>query len=564
MRRTLLLAVTALWSALLLPGAARADAFGPCPKAFPAAARCTSTPVPLDRSGATAGELALFVARVPATGRRRGTLVLLAGGPGDGASWYFTARRHLDDFGAARRTHDLLIVDTRGAGRSRALACTDPAECAAALGPARGHYTSADVAADLEAIRAQLGLRRWSLYGISYGTYEAQAYARAYPRRVARLVLDSAVDTIITADPWRLAKTRALKPALRAACPRRRCRAFTSDPWDDFVRLVDRLEVGPLDGRRVDAKGRAQAATLSPTGVDLAAGEADVNEDLRAELSGAVVAALRGDAAPMLRLAEVAALPTPASPRQHSRGRFLVTACQEQGVPWSPGTPPADRLDEAGRRLAELPANAFAPFSQTVGLVNSLVFDCEAWPPTAGTPPVGGSLPDVPALLLHGDTDVRTPLEGARRIARSLPRGRLVVIRGAGHNILREAGSPCPERYLGAFLAGRRLPACRDPSSFRSVPPPPARPGRSLRRAAVLTVGDSLRQAAMRRDHLRGLVAAVRFGGLRGGSVSAGRRRLVLRNVQYVSGVRVSGTVDRNGHGTVRVRGAGRSRSFRL
>ena len=83
------------------------------------------------------------------------------------------------------------------------------------------------------------------------------------------------------------------------------------------------------------------------------------------------------------------------------------------------------------------------------------------------------------------------------------------------------------ERYLGAFLAGRRLPACRDPSSFRSVPPPPARPGRSLRRAAVLTVGDSLRQAAMRRDHLRGLVAAARFGGLRGGSVSAGRRRLV-------------------------------------
>jgi pimeloyl-ACP methyl ester carboxylesterase len=466
--------------------------------------------------------------------------VLLAGGPGDGGSWYFTARRHLADYSAARRTHDLLVVDGRGTGRSRPLGCTGAAACGQALGAARGFYTTADVAADLDAVRAKLGLRRWSLYGISYGTYEAQAYARAYPSRVARLLLDSTVDPVITADPFHLGRVRAVRPALRATCGRRACRGFTRDPWADYVTLVDRLERSSLEGIRVDPRGRPATARLGLAEVSVALAAADINADLRAELPGAVRAALRGDVAPLLRLAEVASLPLPARPDVHSPGRFLATACQEQGLPWSPSTPPEERVAEAGRLVELLPEDAFVPLPRSFGLVDAtLMLDCADWPPTSGTAPVGGELPRVPALLLHGDADVRTPLSGARRVARSLPGARLVVFRGAAHNVLRESGSSCPERLIGQFLADRRLQPCRRTASFRVVPPPPRQAGRAA--AVRLTVADALRQARMRRDQVRGLRARVRFGGLRGGWADATPRGIRLRAYEYIRGVAVTG-----------------------
>ena len=47
---------------------------------------------------------------------------------------------------------------------------------------ARQHYTTPDSVADMEAIRAELGVEKLTLFGISYGTELAIAYARAYPR----------------------------------------------------------------------------------------------------------------------------------------------------------------------------------------------------------------------------------------------------------------------------------------------------------------------------------------------------------------------------------------------
>ena len=67
------------------------------------------------------------------------------------------------------------------------------AVCAERLGPARARYTTQETVADLEAVRAALGYERIALYGTSYGTKLAVAYARAHPDRVERLLLDSVV-----------------------------------------------------------------------------------------------------------------------------------------------------------------------------------------------------------------------------------------------------------------------------------------------------------------------------------------------------------------------------------
>ena len=53
----------------------------------------------------------------------------------------------------------------------------------------------------MEAIRAELGVEKLTLFGISYGTELAIAYARAYPQHVERLILDSVVDADDT-DPY--------------------------------------------------------------------------------------------------------------------------------------------------------------------------------------------------------------------------------------------------------------------------------------------------------------------------------------------------------------------------
>src|SRR5438034_306234 len=60
-------------------------------------------------------------------------------------------------------------------------------------GAAREVYGTDDVVADMELLRQALGVERWALDGVSYGTFVAERYAVAHPAHVTRLVLDSVV-----------------------------------------------------------------------------------------------------------------------------------------------------------------------------------------------------------------------------------------------------------------------------------------------------------------------------------------------------------------------------------
>lgn len=56
------------------------------------------------------------------------------------------------------------------------------------------HLKTTDKAADLESIRAALGVNQLNLFGQSYGTYLGQVYATLFPSHVRRIVLDSNVN----------------------------------------------------------------------------------------------------------------------------------------------------------------------------------------------------------------------------------------------------------------------------------------------------------------------------------------------------------------------------------
>ncbi len=103
-------------------------------------------------------------------GHPRGRPALfLHGGPGAGAG--AVHRRFFDP-----QFWRVAIFDQRGAGRSRPLGKLDA-------------NTTTHLVADIEALRVHLGLERWLLFGGSWGSTLALAYAQAHPDRVIGLVL---------------------------------------------------------------------------------------------------------------------------------------------------------------------------------------------------------------------------------------------------------------------------------------------------------------------------------------------------------------------------------------
>ena len=109
----------------------------------------------------------LFYERVGTPG---GTpAVVLHGGPGAGCS-----ADHRRLFDPAR--YDLLLFDQRGCGRSTPHAGLDA-------------NTTWHLVEDVERLRVMVGAKRWLVFGGSWGSTLALAYAEAYSERVRALIL---------------------------------------------------------------------------------------------------------------------------------------------------------------------------------------------------------------------------------------------------------------------------------------------------------------------------------------------------------------------------------------
>jgi pimeloyl-ACP methyl ester carboxylesterase len=538
--------------------------------------KCARLRVPLDRSGAVKGNVDLRVARVALTRRRGHYMMYLSGGPGGAGviemiDVLLEVPQLIDDF-------TVLGFDQRGTGRSGALRCPalehDPRlrstkageECARRLGPKRAFYTTPDSVEDMEAIRKAAGAQKLTLFGISYGTELALAYARAYPNRVERMILDSTVDPD-ESDPFGLAGFRAMAPTLRALCPDA-CRGISADPGADLAALTAKLRAVPLRGQRYDARGQRRRGTVRPTAIADLMYDADYNPALRAGLPMAVRAALdHDDAAPLLRLlAASSRYALPSNPREFSAGRY-ATVCEETPLPWPRGTPLADRFAVARARALALPPSAFFPFDAEVAYADEIDL-CLRWPDPGRPPrPTGAPYPAVPTLLLQGEEDLRTPPETSAHIATLIPGAQRVTVPGVGHAIIGADTSGCGRRQLLRFLAGKPLRA-RCPRVPTDVPvtgvPPTALAQLAPAAGLAGKVGQTVSAVDATLDFLDfALSPAIDFngrgGGLRGGSYRLGRR-LKVRGVVVVPGVRVSGRELHSGALRLRIGGSAAAR----
>ena len=114
-------------------------------------------------------------------------VVFLHGGPGAGITGGY--RKHFDPAG-------YLIVgfEQRGCGRS--------IPSAAAPGSDLSGNTTPAIISDMEELRCFLGVEKWMLLGVSWGTTLALAYAQAHPERVSEMILAAVTATTDEEVEW--------------------------------------------------------------------------------------------------------------------------------------------------------------------------------------------------------------------------------------------------------------------------------------------------------------------------------------------------------------------------
>lgn len=152
-------------------------------------------------------------------------VLFLHGGPGSG----FNAL-HCRYFDPAH--YRIVLVDQRGCGRSTP------------LGETRANSTD-NLVRDLEAVRQTLRIRRWILFGGSWGATLALCYAQAFPDAVSAMVLRGSFLARGKDLAWFFAKAGAAR--------------IFPDAYDEFLRPVPGAERQDLVGaycRRVQAPDR--------------------------------------------------------------------------------------------------------------------------------------------------------------------------------------------------------------------------------------------------------------------------------------------------------------------
>ncbi len=146
------------------------------------------------------------------SGNPRGKpVVFVHGGPGGGTN--AKCRRFFDP--AAYR---IVLFDQRGCGRS-----TPHAELT--------DNTTWDLVADMERLREHLAIERWQVFGGSWGSTLALAYAQSHPERVSELVLRGIFMLRRSELEWFYQKG---------------CDTLYPDAWETYLSAIPEVERGDL------------------------------------------------------------------------------------------------------------------------------------------------------------------------------------------------------------------------------------------------------------------------------------------------------------------------------
>ena len=413
-------------------------------------ALCARHEVWEDRAAARGRRIALRVAVVPAKlrAKERDPVVILAGGPGQGA--VALAAQVMPLFAKLNDTRDIVFVDQRGTGESHALRCDEEqgadvqalvedalplalvAKCLESLDADPRLYTTAIATADLEDVREALGYPALNLWGGSYGTRAALDYLRRHPQRVRSAVLDGAAPADMKLPFSFVADGDAALERLLAACEKEApCARHFPRLRESIRRVRAELARKPVRARVADPlTGEAEAVTVTENVFLSGLFRPLYVPELASLLPLGIEAAARGDFSPLLaqnlefadEIAENLAL-----------GMHLSVVCAED----VPRITPAE--------LAGLAGSFFGR-----SLVDDFMNACGLWP--RGEVPADFFEPvrsEAPVLILSGGLDPATPPRHGEAVAATLANARHLVAPNLGHGVSLHG---CAPKLIDAFV----------------------------------------------------------------------------------------------------------------
>lgn len=497
--------------------------WSPCGDGF----ECAVANVPLDHEGAQGGTIQLALIRLPASDpdERIGSLFLNPGGPGGSGVDLVRARAAFFPE-EVRERYDLVGFDPRGIARST------PARCFGAMRQAletlaplpfpvtedeqalweesdreladacdqRGrrildHMTTADVARDLDVLRAAVGDERLHYLGMSYGSYLGTTYANMFPDRVGRVVIDGVVDPVA----W---STGHPDQSQLPFSTRLRSHEGTQDTLEEFFELCDAAAhpdaAQPcLFGPQAEPRFETLAAALRDAPVDMVLPDGTVVPFTYAMLINLARGAMYEPfiwpafAELLFALEQVTSEAATGSPPAELGARFaaldLVTKRGRPAYRNFVEALPAVACTDSDNPddYAAWPAAAAQADAGTDNYFGSpwtwLSSVCAFWPgegPNRYTGPWDADTVE-PVLVVNPLFDPATPYHGAQVVNDLLPNTHLLTYAGWGHVAL--GRTACVDETIIGYLLGDNpgdvtCPAA--PSPFDMGPPnPPPPPG---------------------------------------------------------------------------------------
>ena len=552
---------------------------------------CGSLARPLDPAGAIPGTIQIYFEYYPTTsgGPATGTLVATEGGPGYPATE--SRNDYMALFDPLRPTHDVLIMDNRGTGRSDAVDCeplqhaavltaADVGACGRSLGRTAPMYSSVLAADDLAAVLEALAIRRIDLYGDSYGTYFAQVFALRHPERLRSLVLDGAYPLDGPDYAWYPHYAPAMRDKFNRACERAPgCHAIEGSSIEHIGAALALLRTRPFSARVPSGSGRSIRFTANASALAIVMFGGSPAYATVSETDAAARAYVAGDRLPLLRLMAEALTSADSrdasrSPTQFSSGLAAAVSCQDPPQIFDMSLAPAQRVIardlEFARRAAELSV-LYAPFTlaeyRGMPIDYAFIDECVQWPAPAPDWPAlplvstRAPYPAVPVLVVSGELDNMTSMADGAAAAARFPQGHQVIIANSFHvNALPHARSGCAaglvRHFIGQLQIGDEgcaaaVPAVRLVARFarhvRELAPARALAGNQAAAVQLRAVTAALAtcEDAIVRAQANGPGSGT---GLRGGTFIAEAApsgyRLRLHDLQWTEDLSVSGRID--------------------
>ena len=429
--------------------------------------QCGYLEVPENRSkpGSPTIELAVVVFEPDRV--RHEPVVYLNGGPGQPAG--IATRKDIDEWwsyidnGGWLRGRRLVVFDQRGVGLSKpSLSCTEqytprvwagissrPDEtidfdkaqkdevkaCRDAL--LAKHidltaYSTAQNAADINELRMALGIDRWVVFGISYGTKLALQLLEDHPENLVAVVLDSTLPLDVDYVDQDAANFDGVLKKLERDCSGRHgCTADGQSLRAMISEIVEQLNAQPVL-LRLKTDGEPTTFTRV-SGNDFL--EILFNQFYSRDSIELLPQLIKQTAEQ--NYGPLAALIGPNGGDEgggaFADGMHLSIVCNDGISPVSSSFTPFPLLDHWAQN-------------------NFYSWACPLWP-TAKPAPVHRSLAQnkVPVLLVAGDYDPATPSSWAQGVRRATGHSQLVLFRGVGHDVLDT--TECGSKVVSDFLS---------------------------------------------------------------------------------------------------------------